>query len=312
MTTAISNEVNNNTPILTVDSTEKKTFHDVIKMTDVRVEKKNGKLLFSGGKNQNTKRAKTDLSPKQKRLMKEKEQYVNLMDDENKKFEDSDKVEWDRYLTSKKWSDEELIQKIKEVSSQVTNAKYDFIRLCMEVVQIKSFEFLSDELAKLNYSRSAVSKIRHIIGNKNIRKYISVLPTSWGTLYELRKCSEGTLKYLTGYEVSDSGALIESEPKFPVHLITPTSSKSDVLHHLNNHLDREKTDEDRVKEFREDFAHWAKVEPNFFVMKEVEEVLHRLNAKQQSRYVDWLRRTEQMMTNGEFPNDIIVNIRVKK
>lgn len=174
----------------------------------------------------------------------------------------------------------------------------------METMQLRNWQFLGVRLEELNYSKSSVSKIKAICGNKALRRYIDVLPSSWGALYELKKCTERQIEELLGL-------LPEQKEVGYTPSIHKTSSKGEVKKELNK-LIPPKTDDELAKEYKEWFEKWTQTVPVYFDLSEANDILDKLTATQKNAFVEWFTKSETLFTQKEFPTDFFVNLRVKK
>jgi hypothetical protein len=318
------NEINpkgenmNKEPLLTIETKKEKTLKNVMKQLNedtggtLTVSSKKAKMLSGGRNGRNSPPTKYNqrLHNKENKNPKlvEKDIKSNEEDTNFSIFEGNSEVEWSR-IFDKDITDESLITKLKEYSEDVSSAKLDFIKVCMETIQLRSYQFLHDELKKLNYSTSSISKIKKICGNKTIRSYIDILPTSWGTLYSLKNCDERVISELTGYHIENQ-KFVENEACYS--RININSSKSDVDRELAKHIQGEKTEDEICEENTKWFKEWCVSNLEHFSLDSINEAMNRMDYKQIPLFLDWVRKTETMFVQKAFPKDIIVDVRLKQ
>ena len=250
--------------------------------------------------------------PLLEKRMKEKEERDDRYRHGYEQFEEqttNKNVDWEPLLESN-ISDETINEKIREFNDRVTSSKLDFVKVCVETILLRSWEYLQTELMKLGYTYSSISKLRSVCSNKNIRKYLEVLPTSWGTLYEMRFVDERGMEKLTGYRF-ENGSLIKNEGK-PSGDINPNSSKSEVIKEVVWLKEEEMTDEQKNKEILEWFKEWSQRKMEYFYLGELNEVLDRCNGNQKRELVDWVRKTENLFVTHKVPSEVNISLRLKK
>ena len=276
-----------------------------------RFDYSNGNNTVTGKQNQRVKNENYP-QPLLEKRMKEKKERDDRYRDGYEQFEEqttNKNVDWEPLLESN-ISDETINEKIREFNDRVTSSKLDFVKVSVETILLRSWEYLQTELSKLGYTTSSISKLRSVCSNKNIRKYLEVLPTSWGTLYEMRFVDERGMEKLTGYRF-ENGSLIKNEGK-PSGDINPNSSKSEVIKEVVWLKEEKMTDEQKNKEMSEWFKQWSQWRLEYFYLGELNEVLDRCNGNQKRELVDWVRKTENLFVTHKVPSEVNISLRLKK
>lgn len=249
-----------------------------------------------------------DINPNPKK--QEKDMKEKILNEEVYAFTEGDSVEWDR-MVDIKISDDKLSELIQEYSNKVTSSQCDFIKICMETMQIRSPEFLKNELIELNYSTSSVSKITKICGNKSIRKYINHLPTSWGSLYVLKDHDHRMIESLLGFKLVDEEKVPVDRDEYPgSEFIHRTTSKSTLVKEILKRRPK-KTDEEVMEEFGEWFKVWTQRPVDHFDLNGINDTMETLSAIQKRTLIDWVRKTESLFIQMGFEKNVIVDVRLK-
>lgn len=311
-------------PKLVVESKEM-TMLDVVREEHERTKHMGGvgvdkleRLSFKEGRNTVTgkqvQRVKNENYPQPllEKRMKEKQERDDRYRHGYEQFEEqttNKNVEWEPLLESNV-SDETINEKIREFNDRVTSSKLDFVKVCVETILLRSWEYLGKELRMIGFTSSSISKLRSVCSNKNIRKYLEVLPTSWGTLYEMRSIDERGMEKLTGYRY-ENGSLIRNGENIHYN-VNQNSSKSYVKMCVLGMREEELTDDDKNMLVLEWFKKWSKNKLEYFYLGELNEVLDRCYGNQKRELVDWVRKTENLFVTHKIPSEVNISLRLKK
>jgi hypothetical protein len=312
-------------PKLVVDNKEM-TMNDVIqeeiKRTKInggiKIDNKMKRFDYSNGNNTVTGKQKQRVKnenypqPLLEKRMKEKKERDDKYIEGYQRFEEqtsNKNVGWEPLLKSN-ISDETINEKIREFNEKVSSSKLDFVKVCVETILLRSWEYLGHELRMIGFTSSSISKLRSVCSNKNIRKYLEVLPTSWGTLYEMRNTDERGMERLTGYRY-ENGSLIKNG-KNNHYDVNQNSSKNYVKSCVLDMREEELSDDDKNKLMVEWFKEWSQTKLEYFYLGELNEVLDRCNGNQKRELVDWVRKTENLFVTHKVPSEVNISLRLKK